>query len=68
MYVHIGCPVRLIHGLSDEQVPSSLAMRMLEGVYTLIYIYLYIYLYLYTHICLYMYVCIFIYVCMYVYI
>lgn len=29
--IEIKCPVRLIHGLSDEQVPSSLAMRMLEA-------------------------------------
>lgn len=27
----ISCPVRLIHGLSDEQVPSSFAMRLLEA-------------------------------------
>ena len=29
--IPIKCPVRLIHGLADEEVPISLAMKLIEN-------------------------------------
>lgn len=32
--IQIDCPIRLIHGLSDDQVPSSLALQLMENCST----------------------------------
>ena len=32
--IPIDCPIRLIHGLSDDQVPSSLALQLMENCAT----------------------------------
>ena len=32
--IPIHCPIRLIHGLSDDQVPSSLALQLMDNCVT----------------------------------